>query len=202
MTTEFLMPGLSETSATGIVLKWLVKPGTKVDKAIVELESPCAGRVLSTGVQEGEAVEAGRILAVIATSGEVDGAPVVATLAMAHLALRVANEMAADGISVEVIDPRTLVPFDKETLLNSVAKTNRLVVATERPKTGGVSAELAGVVVEEGFDLLEAPILRVTSLATPVPLAANAEVYVLPSESHLHQAILNVLGEAEPLEGS
>jgi acetoin:2,6-dichlorophenolindophenol oxidoreductase subunit beta len=121
---------------------------------------------------------------------------------MLHLALRMAIEMAADGVSVEVIDPRTLVPFDKEALRNSVAKTNRLVVATEGPETGGVSAELAAVVVEEGFDLLEAPILHVTSLDTPVPLAANAEEWVLPSESDLRQAILNVLGEANPLEGS
>jgi pyruvate/2-oxoglutarate/acetoin dehydrogenase E1 component len=127
---------------------------------------------------------------------------VVATLAMVHLALRVADDMAAEGISVEVIDPRTLVPLDKETLLHSVAKTSHLVVVTEGPKTGGVSAELAAVVAEEGFDLLDAPIVRVASLDTPVPLAAIAEEYVLPSESDLRQAILDVLGDAEPLEGS
>jgi pyruvate/2-oxoglutarate dehydrogenase complex dihydrolipoamide acyltransferase (E2) component len=93
MTMEFLLPGLSETSATGTVLKWVVKPGTKVDKgqaiiqvesdkAIFELASPCAGRVLSAEVQEGEAVEVGRILAVIAPPGEVDGAPVAAPMVL------------------------------------------------------------------------------------------------------------------------
>jgi pyruvate dehydrogenase E1 component beta subunit len=127
---------------------------------------------------------------------------VVATLAMVHAALRVADVLAGDGVSIEVIDPRTLVPLDKETILNSVAKTNRLIIVTEGPKTGGVSAELAAMVVEEGFDLLDAPILRVTSLDTPVPLAAVAEEYVLPAEADIRLAIKDVLDLADPTEAS
>ena len=123
---------------------------------------------------------------------------VVATLMMVHKALRVADEMAEQGVSLEVIDPLTLVPLDKETILNSVAKTNHLLIATEGPKTAGVSAEIAAMVAEEGFDLLDAPILRITSLDTPVPLASVAERYVLPMEADIRMAALRVLG----IEGS
>lgn len=127
---------------------------------------------------------------------------VIATLAMVHVALRVAEAIASDGVSVEVIDPRTLVPLDTETILNSVAKTNRLIIVTEGPKTGGVSAELAAVVAEEGFDLLDAPIVRVTSLDTPVPLAEIAEEFVLPAASDIRAAILDVLELDQPGEES
>ena len=92
MTTELLMPRLSETSSRGTVLTWLVEPGARVDKgqpvvqvesdkAIVELEAPCSGLVLSTGVREGEAVEAGHVLAVIGAAGEAIGAPVPVPIA-------------------------------------------------------------------------------------------------------------------------
>ncbi len=123
---------------------------------------------------------------------------VVATLMMVHRALRVADQMAARGIEVEVIDPRTLIPFDRETILGSVARTNHLVVATEGPRSGGVGAEIAALVAEEGFELLDAPIRRVASLDTPVPLALVAEQYVLPGEADIYQAIEEVLGLSEP----
>ena len=86
-----------------------------------------------------------------------------------------------------------------------MAKTNHLVIATEGPKTAGVSAEIAAIVAEEGFDLLDAPILRITSLDTPVPLASIAERYVLPMEADIRMAALRVLGiedDGRPNEGA
>jgi pyruvate dehydrogenase E1 component beta subunit len=119
---------------------------------------------------------------------------VVATLLMVHKALRVAEDLAREAIEVEVIDPRTLVPLDRDTILGSVAKTGRLVVAAEGPKTCGLTAEIAALVAEEGFHLLKAPIQRVASLDCPVPLAANAEQFVLAGEPDIRQAIDAVLG--------
>ena len=87
----------------------------------------------------------------------------VAIAAMVNKALGVAEKLAAEGISVEVIDPRTLVPLDAETIIQSVEKTGRLVIAEEECKTGGAAAEIAARVAEEGFDLLDRPIRRVAA---------------------------------------
>jgi pyruvate dehydrogenase E1 component beta subunit len=89
--------------------------------------------------------------------------------AMVNTCLEAAESLAAEGIEAEVIDLRTLVPLDKEAVLQSVAKTGRLVVAHEAVKTGGFGAELAAMVVEEGFDLLKAPVRRVAAPDCPVP---------------------------------
>jgi pyruvate dehydrogenase E1 component beta subunit len=123
---------------------------------------------------------------------------VVATLMMVHKSLRVAKELAFQGVEVEVIDPRTLVPLDKGTILESVAKTGRLVVAAEGPKTSGLTAEIAAFVAEEGFDLLQAPIQRIASLDSPVPLATIAERFVLPGEADVRMAIEAVLRRSRP----
>jgi pyruvate dehydrogenase E1 component beta subunit len=80
-----------------------------------------------------------------------------------------------DGIDPEVIDLRTISPIDKETILNSVAKTHRLAIAHEAVKQGGVGAEIAAIVAEEGIDFLDAPILRFGAPFTPVPFARSLE---------------------------
>jgi acetoin:2,6-dichlorophenolindophenol oxidoreductase subunit beta len=123
---------------------------------------------------------------------------VVATLMMVHKSLRVAQDLAAHGVDMEVIDARTLVPLDRETILESVAKTGRLVVAMEGPRTGGVSAEIGALVAEEGYDLLKAPIRRVTSLDCPVPFAKVCEEYILPQEEDIRVAVLESLGVIIP----
>lgn len=109
-------------------------------------------------------------------------------LQVAH-ALAAAEKMGANGIDVEVIDPRTLNPLDKDTVLESVAKTGKLVVLEEGHKTGGVGAELAAIVAEEGFYDLKAPIQRVAALDVPVPYSPPMEKYVLPSEDRILHAV-------------
>ena len=102
---------------------------------------------------------------------------VVATHEMVNRALRVAEEFANDGIEIEVIDPRTLRPLDKETILESVKKTGRLIVADEGTMTCGVGSEISAVVAEEAIEYLRAPILRVGSPDTPVPFSPPLKKY-------------------------
>jgi pyruvate/2-oxoglutarate/acetoin dehydrogenase E1 component len=99
----------------------------------------------------------------------------VATHALVSSALEAAEELARSGIAVEVVDPRTLTPLDTETILNSVKKTGRLLVADEDNKTCGVAAEISAMVAEEAMDYLKAPILRACSPDTPVPFSPPLE---------------------------
>ena len=86
-----------------------------------------------------------------------DNVTVIAIGAMVPKALKAAERLAADGISVEVVDPRTLIPLDEDTILASVAKTNRVVIADEGHLRGGAAADISAMIVEKGFDLLDAP---------------------------------------------
>lgn len=117
---------------------------------------------------------------------------VVATMMMVHKSLRVAEELGKMGISVEIIDPRTLVPFDKETVINSVKKTNKVVVVSEDCKTGGVAAEIASIVMEEAFDYLDAPIKRVSALDTVIPYSPVLEEAVIPQEQDIIKAVKEI----------
>ncbi|NLU49819.1 MAG: alpha-ketoacid dehydrogenase subunit beta [Syntrophomonadaceae bacterium] len=108
---------------------------------------------------------------------------------MVQKALAAAEALAAEGISAEILDPRTLVPLDKEAILKSVGKTNKLVIVHEAVKTGGFGAEIAALVCEEGFDLLDAPIKRVTAPDTPIPFAPVLEGAYLPNEEKIIKAV-------------
>ena len=103
--------------------------------------------------------------------------------------LRVAEEMAADGVSCEVIDPRTLRPLDHATIVESVKKTNRCVVVHEHWPYGGPGAEIVDRVQREAFDWLDAPVLRATNLDVPMPYALHLEEEVIVSEERIRKAI-------------
>jgi pyruvate/2-oxoglutarate/acetoin dehydrogenase E1 component len=118
---------------------------------------------------------------------------VVAYLAMVPRALAAADMVAAEGISVEVWDPRSLVPLDRAGLQRSLARTGRLVVVHEAPRRNGFGAEIAAVVAEEFFHLLRAPVQRVAGLNTPVPYAPELEDAVLPTADRIAQAIRAVM---------
>jgi pyruvate dehydrogenase E1 component beta subunit len=119
---------------------------------------------------------------------------VVATAAMVTRALSAAEKLQKEkGISLEVIDPRTIVPFDKETVLKSVEKTGRLVVFTEECATGSFAGHVAAIVADEGFDYLDAPIKRVNAPDTPVPYGVVLEDYWIPKEENLIEAINQIL---------
>lgn len=115
------------------------------------------------------------------------------TFFMLHKALEVSEELAKEGISVEVIDPRTLVPLDKKTLIDSVKKTGRLVLVTEETKTGATTAEVAAIVQEEAFDWLDAPIQRVNAPDTPVPFSPPLEQFFIPDNKRISDAIRTIV---------
>jgi pyruvate dehydrogenase E1 component beta subunit len=119
---------------------------------------------------------------------------IVATALMLHRALRAAEQLAReDGIEAEVIDPRTILPLDRESILASVRKTGRLVIVHEAWKTGGSGAEMAAVVAEDGFSDLRAPIVRVAPADVPVPFSASLQKLFIPDEARIVQAVRRVV---------
>jgi pyruvate dehydrogenase E1 component beta subunit len=118
---------------------------------------------------------------------------VVATLAMVPLALEAAGQLARQGIECEVVDPRTLVPLDREVILGSVRRTGRLVTVSEGPRTGGEGAEIAAMVCEEVFSSLKAPVRRVAAMDTPIPFAPCLERAVLPGVDDIVRAVKDIV---------
>ena len=112
---------------------------------------------------------------------------------MAKLALEVADALASDGIEAEVIDPRTLSPLDSETILASVRKTGRLVVVDESPPRCSIATDIAATVSEHAFDALAAPVRRVTSPHSPVPLSPPLENAYIPDAARIGAAVHAVL---------
>ena len=119
---------------------------------------------------------------------------VVATGRLVHEALKAAKEAEAEGISVEVFDPRTLQPLDEEALVASVRKTSRCVVAHEAVVRMGWGAEVAALVQEQAFDYLDAPIQRVGAKFCPIPFAPVMEQYVVPHAEDVLAAIRRTVG--------
>jgi pyruvate dehydrogenase E1 component beta subunit len=118
---------------------------------------------------------------------------VIAISRMVHEALAAAEELEKRNISVEVVDPRTLTPLDKKTIINSVRKTGRVVVASDDTKTGGVCAEIVSVINEEAFSHLEASIKRVSAPDMPVPSSRELEKQYMPNKDDLVKAVTDIL---------
>jgi len=114
---------------------------------------------------------------------------IFATFYMVHQSLKAAEQLAKRGIEVEIIDPRTLVPLDKETIIESVKKTGRLLIVEEDPLTCGVGAEIAAIIAEEAFDYLESPIKRIAEPDTPIPFSPVLENYVIPDDKVIMKGV-------------
>ncbi len=121
---------------------------------------------------------------------------VVAVAYMVHEALKAANELRKEGISVEVIDPRTLVPFDKDAVIKSVKKTGRLVVVDEDYDRCGFASWVAAIVADECFGYLDAPIKRVTTPTVPIPFSPVLEKEILPNAEKVVKAVKEVVRKA------
>jgi pyruvate dehydrogenase E1 component beta subunit len=117
---------------------------------------------------------------------------VVAWARLVTSALEAAEQLAERGIDAEVVDPRGIHPLDVATILASVEKTGRLVIAHEAPRTGGSGAEVAAVVAEQGLDLLQAPIVRVAAPDVPVPQSARLERFIVPGAPQIVEAVLSL----------
>jgi pyruvate dehydrogenase E1 component beta subunit len=121
-----------------------------------------------------------------------DDVTIVADTWMVHKTLAAAEVLAEEGISTEVIDLRTLRPWDQETVLDSVRKTGRAVVVRESPSTGGLSADVSAVIAEQAFGDLKAAVKRVTALDTPIPFSVKLEKIILPGEEDIIRAAQQV----------
>jgi pyruvate dehydrogenase E1 component beta subunit len=122
---------------------------------------------------------------------------IVAIGALVPLALSAAETLAQDGISAEVVDPRTLVPLDRAAILASVRKTGRLVVVDEARRTCGVAAEIAALAAEHAFDALKSPVRRVTAPDTPVPFSPVLEQWYVPDAARIAAAARELVGARE-----
>jgi pyruvate/2-oxoglutarate/acetoin dehydrogenase E1 component len=135
-------------------------------------------------------------LGVARTHREGEDVTVIATGRLVHESLEAAEEAESQGVSVEVIDPRTLQPLDDEALVASVKKTNRAVVAHEAVTRMGFGAEVAAVLQYQAFDWLDAPIERVGAKFAPLPFAPVMEQFVVPHAEDVLQAILRTVGKS------
>jgi pyruvate dehydrogenase E1 component beta subunit len=140
--------------------------------------------------EDGHLVELGR--AAVARSGS--DITIVALAATVPMALAAAGQVAGDGISVEVIDLRCLVPLDMATVLDSVGRTSRLLIVEENPYQGGWGATVASIVADEGFDLLDAPVRRIAAACVPLPFADALEEQVIPTVEAVTAGIRSLAG--------
>jgi pyruvate dehydrogenase E1 component beta subunit len=118
---------------------------------------------------------------------------IVATLLMMHRAIEAAALLEQEGISAEVIDPRSLVPFDWDLVKTSVAKTNRVVIVEESPKRGGVGAEIAATLAEEMLDYLIAPVKRIAAPVTPAPFSPPMEKFYVPNTRRIVREVQELM---------
>jgi len=118
---------------------------------------------------------------------------IIAYSRMVLFALEAAEELAEEGISVEVVDPRTLKPLDIDTIINSVKKTNRAIVVYEGYRTCGVGAEIATLIMEKAFDYLDAPVVRVAGEDVPIPMSPVLEEAAIPSKEKIIEAVKKVV---------
>ena len=172
-------PGLKVVyPSTAYDAKGLLKSAVRDNNPVLFFEHKFLYRRIKEEIPEGDyTVPIGK--AVIRRPGR--DLTIVSYAAMAHTSLEAARELASEGIEAEVIDLRTLLPLDRDTILDSVKKTNRLLVVHEDTRTGGIAGEIAAVVCEGAFSDLDGPVIRVTGLDTPVPYAPPLEQHFLPN---------------------
>lgn len=163
--------------------KGLLKSAVRVDDPVVYLEHKKLYRWIRGDIPEDDyTVPLGR--ADIKRSGET--LTIICYQLMVHRALDAAEELEKDGIDVEVIDLRTLLPWDREMVLESVRKTSKVLIVHESPKTGGVGGEIAATIMEEAFDDLDAPVARLTGPDIPVmPFAPDMESFYMPNAAKI-----------------
>ena len=179
------------TPSTPADAKGLMKAAIRDDNPVVFLQSAGRGGELGD-VPDGDWTVPLGVADIKRPGSDVT---VIAIGAMVRLAMRASEALAAEGVSVEVVDPRSLRPLDTETLLKSASKTGRVVVVDEGRLSAGMASEIAAHIAENAFGSLKAPIRRVAAADVPIPFSPDLEREVLPSEQRLLQAIRSTLGD-------
>ncbi len=175
----FHVPGLKLVApSTPYDAKGLMKAAIRDPNPVLYFESKFLYRHVKAEIPDDDYIVP---LGVADIKREGSDITVVAYGTAVHWALEAAGKLAADGVSVEVLDLRSLIPLDREAILASVKKTGKLLIVHEATITGGIGAEIAALVSSAAFEYLDAPIRRVASPDTPVPYAPTLEDYVLPN---------------------
>jgi 2-oxoisovalerate dehydrogenase E1 component beta subunit len=183
----FHVPGLKLVApSTPYDAKGLIKAAIRDPNPVLYFESKFLYRHVKSEMPDGDFVVPIGV-AEVKRAGE--DITVVTYGTGVHWSLEAAAALAADGVSVEVLDLRSLLPFDRDAVLASVRKTGRLLVVHEATLTGGIGAEIAALVSSEAFEYLDAPVRRVASPDTPVPYAPTLEDYVIPNAAKVAAAL-------------
>ncbi len=171
-------PGLKVVCpATAYDAKGLIKSAIRDNNPVVFFEHKFLYRRIKEDVPDADyTVPLGK--ARVARAGR--HVSVITYAAMVHAALEAAETLAKEGIELEVVDLRTLLPLDREAIAATVKKTNRVIILHEDVRTGGIAGEVAAIINEEAFDWLDAPIVRITAKDTPVPFSPPLEEWFLP----------------------
>ena len=184
------VPGLKVVMpSTPYDAKGLLKTSIRDDNPIIFIEhillyntkGPVPDEEYTIALGEAEVKREGKDITVVATS------------LMVHKALKAAEELEKEGISLEIIDPRCLVPFDIETIIKSVKKTGKMLVVHEACERGGIAGEIIAMVVERAFDHLDAPIKRVAGLNVPIPYSTVLERMAIPDEQDIVKAVKDLV---------
>jgi len=180
-------PGLKMVEpATAYDAKGLLKAAIRDDDPVLYFEHKYLYRRIKDEVpDEDYVVPIGKAL----VRREGRDATIVTFGAMVHTALDAAGRLAGDGVEIEVVDLRSLAPLDRDAILTSVSRTNRVLLLHEATLTGGIGGELAAIIAEEAFEYLDAPVMRLASADTPVPYAPPLEAAFLPNADRVVAAI-------------
>jgi 2-oxoisovalerate dehydrogenase E1 component beta subunit len=179
-------PGLKVVMpATAYDAKGLIKSAIRDDNPVIFYEHKFLYRRIKEEVPEGEYVVP---LGKAAVRREGKDVAIITYGAMVWTALEAAGELEKEGISLEVVDLRTLLPYDEEAVLGSVRKCNKVILLHEDTRTGGMAGELAALIAERAFEDLDGPIVRITGLDTPVPFSPPLEEYFLPNARKVIEA--------------
>ncbi|MBW1861727.1 MAG: alpha-ketoacid dehydrogenase subunit beta [Deltaproteobacteria bacterium] len=184
------VPGLKvAVPATPYDAKGLLKTAIRDDSPVLFIERKLLYQIPGPVPEEEYTVPFGEAK----THREGGDVTIVAIGRMVSMALEACEVLEKEGINAAVIDPRTLVPLDKESIFESVKETNRAVIVEEGCKTGGVGGEIAALIAEEIFDYLDAPIRRVAAVDSPVPYNLNLEKLVFPDKDKIVEAVRGVM---------
>ncbi len=185
------VPGLKiMVPATPTDAKGLLRTAIDMDDPVLSFEA-CLLWGLKEDVQDGEYRIPFGVARTVRPGTDVT---VVAISTGVHAAIQAAKTLDAEGISIEIIDPRTLVPLDSEAILNSVARTGRLVIVDPAHTTCSAAAEISAIVAEKAFDCLKAPIIRVTTPDTQIPFSPALETQLYPDATKTAAAVRRVMG--------
>ncbi len=185
------VPGLKIVVPSGAYdMKGLLKSAIRDNNPVLVFEHLKLGRSKEEVPEEEYLVPIGQA----AVKREGSDVTIIAIGYMVSQALKAAKVLEEDGISAEVIDPRSLIPLDEETILSSVAKTHNVLVVDEGHLRCGAAAEISAVIADKGFDSLDAPVKRLAAPDVPVPFSPPLEKFILPNDKKISATVKEMLG--------